>query len=140
MPLDAEDATVESGIRQLATEDFGKDIKKYDYMVFGLADVRIDFSKANTDGPEVSSPAPSGSISDSDTKISVETNIDSTCRYSREDIDYADMKYTFGKTSGKSHEQKICDLDSGPFTFYVRCKGATGENNTSTPIQFEVSD
>ena len=136
LPRDAETATVDAGIRQLATESFGNNIKKYDYMVFGLVDVKIKLAEANTTGPEVSSPA----ISTSDGVISVQTNIDATCRFDRDDVAYSSMRYTFSKTSAKLHEQKLCNLESGPFTFYVRCKGTTGENNASTPIQFEVID
>jgi len=135
LPRDGESATVESGIRQLASDKFGTNIKKYDYMVFGLVDVRIKLAAANTTGPEVSAPA----ISTSDGVISVQTNIDAICRFDRDDVDYSSMKYTFSKTSGKIHGQKICQLEAGPFTFYVKCKGATGENNASTPIQFEVT-
>jgi hypothetical protein len=50
------------------------------------------------------------------------------------------MEYYFGKTGAKEHEQKVCDLDDGDFTWYVRCKGATGINNASAMIQFEVNE
>jgi len=139
LPRESDSVVITWGVRQLAADGkFGKNLVKRDYLMFGLVDVRIKTAQTNTDGPAVSSPLPVGSVPDADTKISVETNIDATCRYSREDVDYTDMKYTFGKTSAKLHEQKVCNLDSGPFTFYVRCKGATGENNASTPVQFEV--
>jgi len=50
------------------------------------------------------------------------------------------MEHTFGATGQKLHQQKICNLDDGPFTWYVRCKGATDTNDGSTAIQFEVDD
>jgi hypothetical protein len=138
LPRDNNNATVESGIRQLASDKFGKDIKKYDYMVFGLVDVRIKFADTNTSGPQIDTAIPVGTISDNSTVISVATNIDATCKFDREDLAYADMKYNFSKTGTKIHEQKVCTLDNGPFTFYARCKGATGTSNASTLIQFEV--
>jgi len=140
LPKDAENATVEAGIRQLGTSDFGNNIRKYDYMVFGLVDVRIQFESTNTNGPEVTASSPSGTITTNQTNIAVQTNIDATCKFDREDKEYSDMKYTFSQTSQKMHAQKVCQLDDGPFTFYVRCKGATGTNNASTLIQFEISD
>ena len=140
LPRDGDGAVVESGIRQLASGNFGDDVKKYDYMVFGLVDVRIKFADKNTSGPEVDSASPVGS-SESDAKISVATDADATCKFDREDVDYGKMKYTFGKTGAKAHEQKVCSLSDGNFTWYVRCKGAGGgTNNASTLIQFEVSD
>ncbi|MFZ3074034.1 MAG: hypothetical protein WA093_02805 [Minisyncoccales bacterium] len=140
LPRDNDSATVESGIRQLAGEKFGKDIKKYDYMVFGLVDAKIKFTSESNKGPEIDTAIPVGTISENDTMISVATDIEATCKFSREDVGYADMKYSFAKTGNKTHEQKVCNLDDGPFTFYIRCKGATGTNDASTLIQFEVSD
>ncbi|UMX48094.1 MAG: hypothetical protein L7H18_00945 [Candidatus Nealsonbacteria bacterium DGGOD1a] len=140
LPRDNDNATVEAGIRQLAGEKFGKDIKKYDYMVFGLVDAKIKFTSESNKGPEVDTAIPVGTISGNDTMISVATDIEATCKFSREDVEYADMKYSFAKTGNKTHEQKVCSLDDGPFTFYIRCKGETGTNDASTLIQFEVSD
>jgi len=144
LPLSADYATVEAGIRQEGTdEDFGTShggqIVKYTRAVFGLVDVRIEFAEESTDGPEISSPEPSDTT-EAETKISVETDTEATCRYSRDDVEYSDMEYIFGKTAGKFHEQKVCRLDDGPFTFYVRCQDNSEENDASTLIEFEVSD
>lgn len=142
LPREADDVIVETGIRQLAGDDFGTELKKYDYMIFGLVDVKIKFTEESENGPSVSSATPTGTIDEDFTTISVETDEKATCKYDRDDVDYGDMKYTFGSTGNKIHEQKVCDLDDGQFTFYVRCKGIDSkeENDASTLIQFEVSD
>jgi len=141
LPREAENAVVEYGIRQLGADgDFGESLKKYDYMVFGLVDAKIKFTEDNSRGPRVSSPLPDGDDEESDLVLSVQTNEDATCKFDREDLEYKEMEHTFGATGQKLHQQKICNLDDGPFTWYVRCKGATDTNDGSTAIQFEVDD
>ena len=141
LPREAENAVVEYGIRQLGADgDFGESLKKYDYMVFGLVDAKIKFTEDNSRGPRVSSPLPDGDGEESDLVLSVQTNEDATCKFDREDLEYKEMEHTFGATGQKLHQQKICNLDDGPFTWYVRCKGATDTNDGSTAIQFEVDD
>ena len=141
LPREAENTVVEYGVRQLgAAGDFGEDLKKYDYMVFGLVDVKIKFVEDNSRGPQVSSPLPDDDDEKSDLILSVQTDEDAACKFDREDLEYKEMEYTFGATGQKLHQQKICNLDDGPFTWYVRCKGATDTNDGSTAIQFEVDD
>jgi hypothetical protein len=141
LPREAENTVVEYGVRQLgAAGDFGEDLKKYDYMVFGLVDAKIKFVEDNSRGPQVSSPLPDDDDEKSDLILSVQTNEDAACKFDREDLEYKEMEYTFGATGQKLHQQKICNLDDGPFTWYVRCKGATDTNDGSTAIQFEVDD
>lgn len=140
LPQDANNATIEAGVRQLANEKFGEEMKKYDYMIFGLVDVRINFTGENEDGPEVTDVGPAGSDEESDTVLTAQTDIDATCKFGRDDVEYSEMEYAFGQTGGKTHSQKVCDLDDGKFTWYARCKGATGTNDASTLIQFEVND
>lgn len=141
LPRDAKNAVIESGIRQLGADGkFGESLKKYDYIVFGLVDAKIRFAEDNSRGPQVSSPLPDGNREKRDVVLSAATNEDATCKFDREDIEYRSMRYTFGATGQKLHQQKICSLDDGPFTWYVRCKGATDTNDGSTPIQFKVDD
>ncbi len=141
LPADADNVVIESGIRQLAEDDFGEDIYKYDYMVFGLVDIKIIFNEESEEGPEIDIEGPDGIVDENYTTLSVETDEKASCKFSREDVDYSDMEYDFGMTGETTHEQKICKLDDGNFTFYVRCKNEDGdENDTSTILQFEVSD
>jgi len=141
LPRDAENAVIEAGVRQLASSgDFGENLKKYDYMVFGLVDAKIRFAEDSEQGPEISDPLPDGNNEESDTVLSAQTDENAACKFDRQDAEYKDMKYTFGATGQMLHQQKICDLDDGPFTWYVRCKGATETNDESTLIQFDVDD
>lgn len=141
LPRDAENAVIEAGVRQLAADgDFGESLKKYDYIVFGLVDAKIRFAEENSRGPQVFSPLPDGDNERSDLILSVQTDEDATCKFDREDLEYKNMRYTFGATGQKLHQQKICSLDDGPFTWHVRCKGVTDTNDGSTAIQFEVDD
>jgi len=141
LPADADNVVIESGVRQLADQDFGDDVFKYDYMIFGLVDVKIVFTDESQKGPSIEIQNPIGSVDNNYTVLSVSTDENATCKFSREDVDYPDMAYDFGATGGGIHEQKICKLDDGNFTFYVRCKNENGdENDASTLLQFEVSD
>jgi len=127
LPADADNVVVEAGIRQLGDQDFGEDIFKYDYMLFGLVDVRINFTGESEEGPSVEVQDPSGTIDKNYTTLLITTDENATCRFSREDQDYADMEYIFGQTGGKTHKQKICKLSEGNFTFYVRCKNENSQ-------------
>ena len=141
MPRDAENAIIDVGVRQLASSgDFGEQLKKYDYMVFGLVDAKIRFTEESSRGPEISELLPDGDDEESDVVLSVKTGEDATCKFDREDVEYKDMKYTFGATGQKLHRQKVCDLDDGQFSWYVRCKGATETNEASAIINFKVGD
>ena len=143
LPREANNAQVEAGIRQEKTnDDFGTDIVKYDQAVFGLVDVRIRFASENSEGPEISSAVPVGPVHHDYAVLSVETDANATCKFGRDDVEYADMDYSFGTTGAKIHEQKVCDLEDGNFTWYVRCKNTEGGkmNDASTMIQFETSN
>jgi len=141
LPRDTGEVVIEAGIRQLGDSgDFKTGIVKYDYMVLGLVDIKITFKSTSTDGPEVSSISPTGTVKSSSATLSVQTEENATCKFDRDDVEYAEMKYTFGLTGAKSHEQKVCGLEDGSYSFYVRCKSADGEvNNGSTVIQFNIS-
>lgn len=141
LPRDTEGAVVESGVRQMASAgDFGESLKKYDYMVFGLVDAKIRFVDENSQGPEISSPLPSGDRNEGDAVLSVQTDEDAACKFDRQDAKYGEMKYDFGATGQKLHQQKVCDLSEGEFTWYVRCEGKSGANNGSALIRFKVDD
>jgi len=141
LPRQSGKAIIEAGIRQTIIDGvFKTDIIKYDYMVFGLVDAKISFVDEYLTGPQITSTYPSGTIYDSSTDIGAQTEDNAVCRFSRDDVDYADMSYTFAAASNGALRQKVCDLENGTHTFYVRCKNASGvENNRSTVIQFEVS-
>jgi len=50
------------------------------------------------------------------------------------------MPYEMSKISDGSFGKKICGLEDGAYTFYVRCRSSAGqENNFSKTIQFNVA-
>jgi len=142
LPKTANNAVIEAGIRQTKNIDngFKSDIVKYDHMIFGLVDVKVSWAPASIAGPAISSAAPSGTISGSSAMLALQTDQSADCKFDREDTAYSKMSYTMPRISANNHGQKICGLENGSYTFYVRCKsGAGAENNGSGTIQFVVA-
>jgi len=140
LPVDTGKAVIEAGIRQSVNNIFNKDIVKYDYMIFGLVDVKVSYNPESSQGPDITSTSPSGTIHDSSAFLSVETDKGATCKFGRDDVDFADMPYQLQEMGDGTYNQKVCDLINGNFTFYVRC-GKDGKiNNASTQIKFTVND
>ena len=141
-PKNSGNVTIEAGIRQTVIDSqFMTAIVKYDYMTFGLVDVRISYAQTSAAGPAVSSVVPVGTVSGSSTTISAQTDAGATCRFDRDDVGYDDMSYSLPSTSSGVFSQKVCGLENGSYTFYVRCKSAGGtENNSSTLIQFQIAN
>jgi|GEM_PF-2104397 len=141
LPKNSGNVVIEAGIRQtIINSNFKTDIVKYDYMIFGLVDVKITYSQSGTAGPSISSIGPVGTVNSSSAKISAQTNQSSTCRFDRDDIGYGQMSYALPNEINNTFSQKVCNLENGSYTFYVRCKNSAGaENNASTPIQFNVA-
>jgi len=142
LPKTANNAVIEAGIRQTKNIDngFKSDIVKYDHMIFGLVDVKVSWAPASIAGPAISSAAPSGTISSSSAMLALQTDQSADCKFDREDTAYSKMSYTMPRISANNHGQKICGLENGSYTFYVRCKsGAGAENNGSGTIQFVVA-
>lgn len=143
LPKRSGGAVIEAGVRQSSGEDnFGEEIRKYDYMVFGLVDVRVSWLPQTLTGPSIVSSGPSGDVNGSTAVLSVKTASAVECRFGREDVAYTQMSYLMGKITGNDNDfaQKVCDLENGTYTFYVRCKDAGGaENNGSTAINFIIT-
>lgn len=142
MPKRTGNAVIEAGIRQSTGQQaFDYEIRKYDYMIFGLVDARVSWSPATLTGPAFIAANPSGAVSGDVAVLSLTTSGAAECRFGREDVDYGQMSYLMGKTAADSFAQKVCGLEPGDYTFYARCKNASGaENNTSAEIQFTVSE
>ena len=141
LPRQSGDAIIEAGVRQtIIDQKFKTDVVKYDYMIFGLVDVKISYDPASNSGPAISSVGPVGTIDGSSATISAQTDRQSSCKFDREDVVYSSMKYAFSNSSAGNFSQKVCGLESGNYTFYVRCKNDAGnENNVSKIIQFSIS-
>ena len=140
LPVDAGNIVIEAGIRQTFIQGkFKTDIVKYDYMIFGLVDVKINFGGNSTSGPKIASVGPSGTVYASSASIIAQTKDDATCSFDRDDVDYSKMKYSLPKISAGSFNQKICGLEEGDYTFYVRCQNnSDGANDASAAAQFTV--
>jgi|GEM_PF-1661314 len=141
LPKNTNNVIIEAGIRQLAGSGvFDTEIRKYDYMIFGLVDVQVSWTPETITGPVIVSAGPDGTINDSSATLSVRTSGASDCRFGREDVPYGQMSYAMAGVSTDDFAQKVCDLENGDHTFYVRCKSTSGaENNVSTAIQFTIT-
>jgi len=141
LPVDTGKAVIEAGIRQTVDSTYNKSVVKYDYMIFGLVDVKISYTAESTKGPKITSTSPTGTIYSSSASVSVDAANDSTCRFGRDDVDYEDMDYTLQKVSNGTYGQLVCNLGNGDFTFYVRCADKNGQaNDASAAVEFTVSD
>jgi len=141
LPKKSGNAVIEAGIRQAAGGDiFENDIRKYDYMVFGLVDVRASWQPASITGPTIVSSGPSGAISSANAVLSLQAAGAQDCRFGREDVSYGQMSYLMVGSGAGNFTQKVCDLENGGYTFYVRCRSAGGaENNVSAAINFTIT-
>ncbi|MFA6375909.1 MAG: hypothetical protein WCX69_00710 [Candidatus Paceibacterota bacterium] len=141
LPKNSGNVVIDAGVRQtIISENFKSDIVKYDYMIFGLVDVRVTYSQATATGPVIDSASPVGTVTSSSAKIAAQTSQNATCRFGREDVSYSSMDYSLPKESGSTFSQKVCNLEDGNYTFYIRCKSSSGvENSISTPVQFKIA-
>jgi len=141
LPRSAANALVEAGIRQSAAEGaFGNKVIKYDHSVLGLVDVRIAYTPETATGPIIASLSPQGTVNTADVRLAAESSAAADCRFGRDDIGYAQMPYEMSEISDGSFGKKVCGLENGAYTFYVRCRSSAGqENNFSKTIQFNVA-
>lgn len=142
LPKRTSNAVIEAGIRQSAGQQaFGYEIRKYDYMIFGLVDARVSWSPAVLTGPSFIASSPSGAVTGNVAVLSLIASGAAECRFGREDVSYNQMSYLMGKIATDNFTQKVCNLEPGDYTFYARCKNASGvENNTSAVIQFNARE
>ena len=142
LPKAAGNAIIEVGVRQSASSgDFGEDERKtYDHMIFGLVDVRISWAPQTLSGPSIASFDPQGNVDDDRAVLSVQASGAAECRFGREDVSYDQMSYPMNKTAAGKFTSKICDLEQGTYTFYVRCKdGGGAKNNVSAATTFAIT-
>jgi hypothetical protein len=145
LPVSAADIAIKAGVRQDASQNFGFGLKRYANLVLGLVDVKISNrnvqpSLPSGSRPLITDPQPTGTISNSKPLLSVRTNRNTTCKYDKTKKNYADMKYTFSKTGGKTHTKRIGELEDGDYTRFVRCKDSNGYKSYATKISFTVQN
>jgi len=92
--------------------------------------------------PQRSNGQPTGTLvsGTTQTTISLNTDVNSTCRYATTaGVAYADMTNTFSTTGGTSHSTLVTGLsDGGSFSYYVRCTDGTNTNTDDFVISFSV--
>ena len=98
----------------------------------------------DTTPPLRSNHGPSGTLAYTtlQTNLSLTTNEDSICRYSKNSgTNYDSMSNTFPTTGGTSHSVQISGLAYGEsYNYYVRCVDAVGNKNTNDIlISFSVA-
>ncbi len=109
-----------------------------------VTDATVNAVSVDTTAPTVSSPSPSGSLSSgtTHTTISVHTNENATCKYGTvSNRSYSSISNTFSTTGSTAHSASVSGLySSHSYTYYVRCKDSSNNENTSdTVISFSVS-
>ena len=141
LPKSVNGVVIEAGVRQtVVSEEFNTEIRKYDYMVFGLVDVRVTRAPETAAGPEISATQPSGEISANSTELTAQASQAAECKFSRDDMEYSKMAYSMTMDGSGVFKAKVCDLEDGNYTFFVRCKNSAGvANNASALINFEVA-
>lgn len=94
--------------------------------------------------PIRSNGQPSGVIAagTSQTTISLNTDVNATCRYSTTPgVSYGSMPTTFSTTGGTTHSRTVNGLSNGnTYSYYVRCSDTTGRQNSDDfAITFTVA-
>ena len=140
-PIAARNVDINEGVWELNDEQFGTNLRTNTNMVLGLVDVKIAFGSSgsgeNQRPPLIKNPQAVASDSANSAKISVQTDENATCKFDRWNRSYDDMRYTFAVTGGMVHEQKVCDLGIGRYTYFVKCKDGDGnKNRASVRIRF----
>ena len=87
---------------------------------------------ADTTPPTISNLAPSGDINTATVTISCSTNEVSICKYGTTDGDYDSLTDTMDTAGGLNHSKDITLTDAGQYTYYVRCKDAKGNKDTTS--------
>lgn len=151
LPRAVPGAVIASGVKQSASQPFGRSIRLYGYILFGLADLKLQFSGPVKDqsspepkeeelpysaAPVISNPKPSGTIKKSSITMSVTTEDNATCRYSKHDWSYSKMGGYF-TTTGKTSHKKARTMNDGKYLYYVRCKDKETGTTNSTPAKIK---
>jgi hypothetical protein len=93
--------------------------------------------------PVLSNGQPTGTLALGTTQatLSLQTNVNATCRYSTvAGVAYASMPNTFATTGSTTHSTLVTGLTGGSYNFYVRCSDAAGNANADDfVISFSVA-
>ena len=103
---------------------------------------KISFNySATAPGPLISSPLPSGQVSQKDVALMVTTDKAATCHYGAADADFDSLAGVFQTLDGQQQTANISLPGPGSYNYYIRCADQDGnDDNASTLISFEYVD
>jgi hypothetical protein len=99
----------------------------------------------DTDPPVRSSPLPAtgqscGAGGPKDITLQITTDENATCKYDTSNgITYTNMSGTFGTTGGMAHSQLVSLPCGAAYTYYVKCKDVSNNENTDQPTGSIIS-
>jgi len=99
--------------------------------------IRMTF-KVDTNPPQMISISPTGTITQSQTSIRIDTNELASCRWGRTSQPYTQLPNVFQTTGSVIHEQPI-SLSEGINTYYLSCQDQTGNNNAPVTLNIELN-
>jgi len=70
--------------------------------------------------------------------ISIDTDVDATCKFDLDDVAYASMDTTFESTGGQEHTHVLDLFCDASYTYYTRCTDGEYTNDVSTEINFSI--
>jgi len=93
------------------------------------------------EGPKISNVQPKGTVLMKNIALILQTDKAADCRYSTEDVAYADMGEEFSTNDGLLQQATLVLEDFGPYTYYVRCADKSGnESDEAEIINFTYKD
>lgn len=106
---------------------------------------RDEETEENSNAPIISDGSPSGRLSSStkSVNLSVNTNENSTCKFSSDaNVEYDLMSNAFTTTGATNHSSAIGEIkDNRNYNYYIRCKnGNENKNNIDYKISFSVKE
>lgn len=146
LPRESGGAEIRAGIKQDSNRSFGAGIKRYNYLVFGLVDVKYSHGKglivpaSGNSRPVINGIEPSGVISNNRPILAVRTNRNTICKYDTSKKNYADLRYKFSKTGGLNHTKKLGTRTDGKYVYYARCIDGNGYKSYASKISFTVKN
>lgn len=92
-------------------------------------------------GPVMMNANPQGLVTNSNVKLTMDTQDLARCRYSTEDEDFDSMSDNMTSPDGLYHYASLGTMNKGSYTYYARCKDFMEQaNEESTQFKFNVGD
>ena len=91
----------------------------------------------DTTPPSISGISPSGTVTDSQKTVSLNTNENADCKWGKTNNEYENLLNHFSTTGGTRHEQPV-SLSEGINTYYIACKDEIGNYGSSITLNIEL--